>query len=74
MKNSILKIITLSLVTALSLAFATNAAILDPTIPPFDANYLTLDSNGTATFVAPTYSGIYKRFDLQLVLQIQNSL
>lgn len=47
------------------------AAILDPTIPDFPADKLSLSSDGTATFEVPTLAkGTWKRFDIQLMERV----
>ena len=48
------------------------AATLDPTIPTFDYTTFSLNTDGTATFVPPAYSGGWKRFDIQLLKRVSS--
>lgn len=70
MKNKLLKIFAFSIALVFAVNVNSFAAILDPTIPTFDPNFLSLESGGTASFVAPTYSGIWKRYDVQLLKRV----
>ena len=70
MKNKVLKMILLTLIITMINVIGCFAAKLDPTIPSFDANYLSLTSDGTASFVAPIYSDEWKRYDVQLLKRV----
>ncbi|MBQ7743543.1 MAG: hypothetical protein IJ790_01090 [Lachnospiraceae bacterium] len=70
MKNKILKILSLAVLLILVSGIANFAAQLDPSIPSFDANALSLTSDGTARFVAPAYAGEFKRYDIQLLKRV----
>ena len=69
MKNIKAKIIIIALAIIMLNTIFNFAATLDPTIPTFDANNLSLNSDGTAHFVAPTYTQQWKRFDIQLLVR-----
>ncbi len=70
MNNRFLKIFTFSIAFVFAVNVSSFAATLDPTIPSFDPNYLSLESGGTASFVAPAYSGVWKRYDVQLLKRV----
>lgn len=70
MHNKVLKTIILTFCVSVITCVVCFAAKLDPSIPSFDANYLSLNSDGTATYIAPIYSDLWKRFDLQLLKRV----
>ena len=72
MKRKILKIVTITIVMTMLVIANVFAATLDPTIPTFDSSTMTLSSDGTAKFVPPTYSGKWKRFDIQLLKRVSS--
>ena len=69
-KNNILKTFVFIFLMTLIFNIYSFAAILDPTIPNFSADNLSLSSDGTAKFVVPTYTGGWKRFDIQLMERV----
>ena len=69
-KNNILITIVLALASTFFISINSFAAVLDPTIPTFVADTLSLSSDGTAKFEVPTYSGGWKRFDIQLMKRV----
>lgn len=70
MKNKISKIISFTLIIMLSFCLQSFAATLDPTIPLFNANQLTLTSDGNASFVPPQYGNNWKKFEVQLLKRV----
>ena len=70
MKKNFLKFVVLMIAILVFGASMVFAAQLDPTIPVFDSKYLSLNSDGTAKFIAPSYSGKWKRFDIQLLKRV----
>lgn len=70
MKKKILTIFALTLIIAIANVIGSFAARLDPTIPSFNPNYLSLNSDGTADFVAPVYEEKWKRYDVQLLKRV----
>ena len=70
MNNKITKILFLVMIFTMSIHTFLFAAQLDPTIPKFNSSYLSLESDGTAHFIPPTYTGKWKRFDLQLLKRV----
>lgn len=69
-KNNILITIVFALTLTFFMSVNSFAAVLDPTIPKFAADTLSLSSDGTADFIVPTYSGGWKRFDIQLLKRV----
>lgn len=66
-KNNILKTFVFAILMTLIFNIYSFAAILDPSIPSFPADSLSLNSDGTATYAIPNYTGGWKRFDIQLM-------
>lgn len=70
MKKIILKVCAMAMLIIFSYTMITFAAQLDPSIPGFNADYLSLTSDGTARFVAPSYAAGFKRYDIQLMKRV----
>lgn len=70
MKNFSFKVIILTLIMTMFFVVENFAAKLDPSIPSFNPDLLSLSSDGTATFTAPTYTPKYRRYDIQLLKRV----
>ena len=70
MKKKIINLLLLTLIITMVNVIGSFAAKLDPTIPSFNPDYLSLTSDGTATFVAPNYTPKWKRYDIQLLKRV----
>ncbi len=70
MKNKFFKMLLMMVLFVAMFMTFTFAASLDPTIPAFNADQLSLSSDGTARFIAPSYSGQFKRYDIQLLKRV----
>ena len=69
-KNNILITIVLVLASTFFISVNSFAAVLDPAIPKFAADTLSLSSDGTASFEIPRYDLGWKRFDVQLLKRV----
>ena len=69
-KKNILKTFVFASILTLVFGVSSFAAVLDPTIPRFPADTLSLQSDGTASFELPAYIGGWKRFDIQLLKRV----
>ena len=67
--NKILKFVATMCLATMFLSACVYAAKLDTTLPTFDPDKLNLQSDGTATFVPPTITGGWKKYELQLMVR-----